>query len=61
MKPINLLIIMHALMVVAFIVCITWAAICFNRYGLLWWYLVPAMLESVSLQTTKVENEEDKT
>ena len=55
MKPINLLIIMHALMVVAFIVCITWASIHFNKYGLLWWYLVPAMLESVSLKTTHHE------
>lgn len=52
MKPINLLIIMHALMVVAFIVCITWAAIHFNMYGLLWWYMVPAVLESVSLTTS---------
>ncbi len=54
-------VILHGIVTVTFIVCITIAAIYSNKYGLLWWYLIPAVFGSVSVSSDEKSRENNKT
>lgn len=48
----------HCIVQIVFICCITFAAISSNRYGLLWWYILPAL--TTVTYTSKSSNDNDK-
>lgn len=49
MKSKNTLIILHFIFATVFLCCISAAAIYFNKSGLMWWYLIPAITTFVTL------------
>ena len=51
MNATKLYVITHAIIIVSFIICITIAAIHFNRCGLLWWYLLPALISGLEVKS----------
>ena len=39
----NVLIVLHYLTMIALVICITVAAIHFEKIGILWWYILPGL------------------
>lgn len=54
----TVLIIGNALINITLIVCVLLAAIHFNSWGLLWFWLIPA-LNSMQLKSSKTENNKE--
>ena len=58
MSAVKLYVVMHGLFVIALVAGITACAIYFNKYSLMWWYLLPALFAGLEVETSKDENEE---
>ena len=53
MNATKIYIIMFELVMLSLVVGITVAAIHFNKYGLLWWYLLPGLCCSLEVSSKK--------
>lgn len=64
MKAVYLLFLCKTMIIITGIVCITWAAIAFNNFNLLWWYVILLFLgankSEVVLAGVCAENEEER-
>lgn len=58
MNAVKLYVVMHGLFVIALVAGITACAIYFNRYSLMWWYLLPTLFAGLEVKTGKSEDEE---
>lgn len=60
MSNLKLFIICNCIAVVVAFVCVTIASMHFEKAGILWWYIVPMLMSSLTVKEHKIDNEKSK-
>ena len=60
MSSLKILVLMHHLLLICFVICITFAAIHFESIWVLFFYIVPALLSGVTVKNTEEEEKKEE-
>lgn len=60
MSSLKILVLMHHLMLICFIICITCAAFHFESIWVLFFYIVPALLSGVTVKQAEAEEKKEE-
>lgn len=60
MSSLKILVIMHHLSLICFVICITGAAIYFERIPVLFFYFIPLVMSTATVKQSKAEEEEEQ-
>ena len=60
MSSLKFLVIMHHLSVICFVICITGAAIHFERIPVLFFYLIPLIMSTATFKSTDTEKKKEE-